>query len=118
MGLLPGAFSHRVRLERRIEQPDDYGNLRLSWATPQLIARRWAAIRPSYGREQLAAGRVLDGMAGIVTLRACSVTRSITVADRIVFDTGPYAGKAFNIVGVLTTPDNTEIELTVEQSRD
>lgn len=117
--MLPaGAYEHRVRLERRVEQPDSYGNARLSWATPQLIARLWAAVRPSYGREQLAAGRVLDGMAGVVTLRAWSVTRSITSADRIVFESGPYAGKAFAIIGVLATPDNTEIELTVEQSRD
>lgn len=110
----PGRRSHRVRFERQVAEDDGYGNRRRSWAQPEAVATVWAAFRPVFGREQVAAGRLESTLTGTLTVLRSTVTRSITPADRVVFAAGPYAGTACNIRSIVPTPDNAEIEMTLE----
>ena len=110
--LSAGQRSHRVRFERSVVQPDDgYGNERRGWAD---IGLRWAGFRPRFGREQLEAGRPESTMLGVLTVLRCSLTAGVTAADRVVFVTGPYAVRTCRILSVVPTPDNREIEMTIE----
>lgn len=117
--MLPaGARTLRVRLERRAaEAADGLGNTLGSWREPVLVGHRWAAFRPEFGREALAAGRLADGVVGVMTLPADPDTRALTAADRVVALGAPYADRIFEIAAVLPTPDGREIELTVIEAR-
>lgn len=107
-----GKMNTRVRLERRGTSGDDgYGNVHQEW---NLVATRWAGFRPEYGREALAAGRLESTVRGVVTVRRCATTASITAADRLVFVTGPYADQTAQILSVVPAPDSSEIAMTIE----
>lgn len=113
--LSAGQRNHRVRFERRAISPDDgYGNEQQAFAA---LFERWAGFRPKFGREQLAAGRLESTMQGTLTVLADTQTRTVTPADRVVFVTGPYAGKACQIRSIVPTPDAREIELMLEEGR-
>lgn len=117
MSLPADRFAHRVDLlRRRPDGGDEHGNPLGSWAEPVHLGRRWAAFRPEFGGEALAAGRVESGLVGVVTLRAEAVTRGLSAADRIRFVYAPYVAVTCEIVAVLPSPDGTEIELTVTQA--
>ena len=108
-----GAYTHRVRLERRVPGAGDgYGNVLEAWAA---VATVWARWRPEYGREALAAGRVEASRAGVVGLRASAVTRAMTTADRLVFVAGPETGAVAAIVSIVPAAD--EIEAVVALGR-
>ena len=107
-----GFLSHRIRFERRGTSGDDgYGNVLEAWVE---VATRWAAFRPQFGREAVAAGRLESTVLGVVTLRRDAVTQAIGAADRVVFATPPYFGWTGQVRSVVPTPDNADIEITVE----
>lgn len=112
MGLLPGALSHRVRLERRTDQTDDgAGNVLAGW---QPLGVVWVAFRAMGAREAIKAGRPQDAAGGVMTLRSSALTRGLTAADRAVFVTGPYRDWTVNFTSV-TPRDAHEIEITIER---
>lgn len=104
---------NRVRFERRVPGADDgAGNVRPgAWSA---LNTCWAAFRPKFGREQLEAGRLESTMQGTLTTLAFAETKAVTAADRVVFVTGPYAGKACQIRSIVPTPDAREIEFLLE----
>lgn len=105
-----GALSHRVRFERRDETGDDgFGNVLKEWAT---LCDRWAAYRPEFGREAVAAGRQNSTRVGTVTVRRDTLTATITAADRLVFVAGPNRDAVTQIRSVIPLSD--VIEMTIE----
>jgi len=117
--MLPaGGRMLRVRLERRAASAADaLGNGLASWRSPIVLGLRWAGLRPQFGREAIEAGRLADGIVGVLTLPADPDTRTLTAADRVVVLGAPYADRIFEITAVLPTPDGREIELTVIETR-
>lgn len=106
-----GRYAHRVRIDRRDTGDDGFGNVVGAWAP---LIKRWAAFRPQFGREQVEAGRLEATLTGTVTLRRDAVLVGVTAADRIVFVAGPYSGRTAQIRSIVPTPDNAEIEFTIE----
>ncbi len=106
------AFNTRVRVERRQavnpDAPEDFGNVRDAWAA---LFARWAYVAPERGREALAAGRLEARVPALLRLRADPDTRGIMASDRMIFLTGPNAGKQFEIISVIKA-DATEIEFS------
>ncbi|HND52871.1 MAG TPA: head-tail adaptor protein [Pirellulaceae bacterium] len=114
MTLAAGMLHHRVRFERQSVDPtgDGAGNVLQPWA---LLVERRAAFRPSFGREQVEAGRLESTMLGVLTIRRDSVTAGLTAADRAVFVNPPYAGRALQIRSIVLAPDGASLDLTVEE---
>lgn len=110
----PGQRNNRIRFERRVPGADDgAGNVLPDAWTP--LNTCWAAFRPKFGKEELEAGRLESTMVGALTTLAFAETKAVTAADRVVFVTGPYAGKACQIRSILPTPDAREIEFLLEE---
>lgn len=112
--LSAGQRNHRVRFERRVPGGDDgYGNeLPATWTA---LGTVWAAFRPKFGKEQLEAGRLEATMLGALTTLSFAGTKAVTSGDRVVFVTGPYAGKACQIRSIIPTPDAREIQFMIEE---
>lgn len=106
-----GTYDNRVRFERRTKADDGHGNVQGAYAA---LVTVWAAFKPSYGREQIAAGRLESGLLGVMTVRRSSVTACLTADDRVIFTAGAFKGRTCNIRAVVPTTDSSEIELTVE----
>ena len=105
-----GRLSHRVRFERRDETGNDgFGNVLKEWTT---LCLRWAAYRPEFGREAIAADRQNSTRAGTVTVRRDTLTATITAADRLVFVSGPNRDAVAQIRSII--PLNDIIEMTIE----
>lgn len=104
-----GRNNHRIRIERA--GVDEHGSLTGAWAS---YATRWATYRPTLGREALEMGRLESTTTGVVTVRADSVTRGITAADRVVFLHAPYQGVIAQIRSVVPSQDRAHIEFTIE----
>jgi head-tail adaptor len=106
------AFNTRVRAERREtanpDSPDDFGNVETGWQT---LFARWAYVAPERGREALAAGRLESRVPALVRLRADGDTRGLDAGDRLIFITGPNAGKQFEIISVIKA-DAADIEMS------
>ena len=108
-----GSRRNRVSFQRRGRIDDGYGNEQVGeWGT---YLTCWAACKPTFGREQVEAGRLESSSAGTVTVLKSAISASIIANDRIVFEAGPYAGKTANIRSVIFTNDNREVELTIEE---
>ena len=114
MTIEPGRRDSRLRFERRRIVDDGAGNTRASWDDPQALCTVWAAFRPVFGREQLAAGSLASTLTGTLTVQRSSLTAGITAADRAVFVTGPWAGTIGNIRSIVPTPDGADIEMLIE----
>lgn len=104
----------RVTFSRRVAGGDDgYGNtLPDAWTDLATVS---AAFRPKFGKEQLEAGRLESTMQGVLTVLRSPATAGVTSADRVVFISGPYAGKACQIRSIVPMPDNREIEMMIEE---
>jgi len=109
-----GQRSNRVRFSRRIAGGDDgYGNeLSESWTDGATVS---AGFRPKFGREQLEAGRLESTMQGVLTVLRSAATAAVQAESRVVFLSGPYAGKACQIRSIVPTPDASEIEFMLEE---
>jgi SPP1 family predicted phage head-tail adaptor len=105
-----GRLNTRVRFERYGTNGDDgYGNVIEAWAT---LTERWAAYKPEFGREAIAADRPQSTRLGTVTVRRDSGTAGLTAADRLVFLAGPNKTSVAQIRSVI--PLNDVIEMTIE----
>lgn len=82
-----GDLRHRIAIERETRTPDGAGGFSSSWTT---LAVRWAALQPVRGTESVVAGRQQQRQTWLAVLRRDSTTRSITPADRIVWDGALY----------------------------
>jgi head-tail adaptor len=105
-----GGLSNRVQFERRARFDDEYGNEQTDFV-PFLTT--WAQFRPQFGREQLEAGRLESTMAGTLTLRRSVYSAQITPEHRAVFKSGHYAGRIFNIVSIVPSPDGAGFDMTL-----
>lgn len=111
--LSPAAYKqNRVRFERRETLDDGMGNTQGGWAAVMTV---WAAFRPAFGREQIAAGRLESGFPGTLTLRRTTRALGIDAAHRGVFTRGPYRGRVFQIRSIVPSPGGDEIEMTIEE---
>ncbi len=110
--LSAGQRIHRVRFERRAHgDKTASGNVLESWSA---VADCWAAFRPVFGREQAASGQLQSTLSGTLTTLSFAATRSTDPADRVVFVSGPYAGRQCQIRSIVPTPDAREIEFLIE----
>lgn len=116
MALSPNKRPHRIRFERQAVTDDGHGNVTAGWDAPVVVATRWAGflLPPRFGVEQVEAGRLQGSLRGVVTVLRDSDTDGITEADRVVFQTAPYAGSVAQIRLVRPRPDNAEIEFDIE----
>ncbi len=112
-----GRLSTKVRFERQTVSDDGHGNDNAAWVLMAGCPEGGfsAEFTPEYGRETVAAGRREATMLGVVRVRRCAFTASVTAADRIVFARAPYAGVTAQInAQPLPTPDRESIEFSVE----
>jgi head-tail adaptor len=112
LALGAGKYQHRARFERRPSPgADRYGNqLAKDW---QPVLTVWAAFRPEFGREAIAAGRPEATLRGVMTVRRSGSTDTINTDDRVVFQRAPFAGLVFQITSILPVPGSREIEMTL-----
>lgn len=106
---------NRVTFSQRVAGGDDgYGNtLPDAWTDRVTVS---AAFRPKFSKEQMEAGRLESTMQGVLTVLRSPATAAVTPADRVVFISGPYAGKACQIRSIVPMPDNREIEMMLEEA--
>lgn len=90
MALMAGKLRHRITIQQRTTDQDDYGQQLDRWDD---VARAWADVEPLNGRELLAAAAVQAETTHTVTMRYRS---GITPQLRI-----NYNGRLFNILNVL-----------------
>ncbi len=111
MPLPAGAYSNRVLFERRAKVKDGYGNKQGPFED---LFKVWAAFRPAYGKEQIAGGGLLSSVQGVLTIRRSAASAGVVADDRVTFTGGPFTGLVCNIRSIVPTPDNSEIEMTLE----
>lgn len=99
-----GQRSHRAVFQRALPGTRDWVD----------FAQRWAGVRPEFGGEQLAAGRLESKTNAVLTVLSDASTKQVTAADRIIFRTGPYRGFVGNITSIVASPDGREIEFLLE----
>lgn len=84
-----GQLRDRARFERAPSESadaddadyDDYGNPVGDWSE---LGTVWADLRETPGREAIKAGRVESGRSGTLRVRASTMTRAVTAADRVI----------------------------------
>jgi head-tail adaptor len=84
---IAGMMRHRVAIMRATEAEGAVGRkvgVRIG------IATRWASVRPDRGTTALEGGQPVDRCDLIVTMRADSVTKSLTIEDRLEYLGGSY----------------------------
>lgn len=87
------------------------GNVLEDW---RFLLERWAGFRPKFGREQVESGQLSAGLIGTLTIPSDPETKAVAAADRVVFISGPYAGRECQIRSIVPTPDAREIEFLIE----
>lgn len=100
-----GDLRDRITIQRATSGDDGYGNVIASWAD---LATIWANIRETPGKETVAAGRIEASRTATIRVRASSLSRSISAADRVV-----ARGQVWNIRSVIEI-DRATLELLVE----
>lgn len=112
--LSAGQRNHRVRFQRRVVGAKSAsGNVLEQWL---VLFDRWAGLRPQFGREQVASGRLESSMLGTLTVLSDPETAGIAASDRVLFIAGPYRDRTFEIVSIIPTADGREIEMTLRSS--
>ncbi len=74
-----------IQVERKISTSDGYGDEIDTWSS---YCSEWAAVRFSAGNERRAAAQEAASAAATFIVLSNSLTRQISVADRIQFDGG------------------------------
>jgi head-tail adaptor len=103
-----GRRNCRVMFQRNIPVENDHGDQLPDW---QKLGNAWVAI--AYGRgdeRRLAASEQRVQSATVIAL-ATSMTRSVTVQDRIV-----HHDQAWNIVGIVPRLEKGEIDFDVRRA--
>ena len=108
-------LTHFVRFERQSSADDGHGNTVAAWETISGLSEVGVRFWPEKGRERIEAGRLEATMLGTLTVRFTDTVAAVTAADRVVFLSGGYAGKAFQIRSEpVPTPNRTEIDFVIE----
>lgn len=113
MTLSAGRFEQRVRILRRVLIADDETGNPES-ATRQTVDEVWATLRPEFGRQQLAAGRLESTTRAVIAMRRTDVTAQIQPGQVLVTLRSPYVNVEWTVRGATPMPGNREIEFTVE----
>ena len=109
--LSSGLRNHRVRVERRSIIDDGYGNTRDAWG---LVVERWCAVKlPPRGSERQDAGETTSMENWSLTILRESETRNIRSEDRVIFASGPHAGRGGAVVAVRAANDGREMQIDV-----
>ena len=95
----------RIVVERATQTDDGFGNVIGSWSA---LGTFEANIRETPGKEAVAAGRIEASRTATIRIRASSVSRGITAADRV-----QARGQVWNIRSVIEI-DRATLELLVE----
>jgi head-tail adaptor len=106
-----GALGYRVTVQARQTTDDGYGNVESAWADMAGLARVSAFAMAQTGRERLAAGALQSTVPVTLRLRASAAARGIGAGCRVVFATGPHAGRTAAIDAVIPSADGSFIEL-------
>ena len=102
-----GDLRDRVTVQRATAGDDGFGNVITGWADLSTV---WANVRETPGKEVVAAGRLEASRTATIRVRASSLSRTITAADRVV-----ARGQVWNIRSVAALDDGKElIELLCE----
>lgn len=86
-----GSLDRRVTIQRNGAGEDEYGEQIEGWVD---IGTRWTAVYYGTGSERREAAATQGSQAASFVMRADSLTRTITLQDRLVFD-----GAVWNITG-------------------
>ena len=100
-----GDLRDRVTIQRATTADDGFGNVTNGWTDHLTV---WANIRETPGKEAVAAGRLEASRTATIRVRASSVSRGITAADRV-----QARGQVWNIRSVIEI-DRATLELLVE----
>lgn len=102
-----GKLDARIQVQRAISGDDGYGNVTTGWAD-LAGGKLWASMRETPGKEAVAAGRIEASRTATIRVRASSLSRTITAADRVI-----ARGNVWNIRSVIEI-DRATLELLVE----
>ena len=106
-----GQLRDRIQIQSATSGDDGYGNVITGWADLP-GGRLWANVRETPGKEMLSAGRLESSRTATIRVRASSLSRSISAADRVI-----ARGLAWNIRSVSAVGDGRELlELLCEAS--
>ncbi len=109
--LSAGLRHHRIRVERRASAQDEYGNTREAWT---MVAERWAAVKlPPRGAERPDAGEIVSVENWSVTVLRDAETKGVLTEDRVVFISGPRAGREGAVVAARATDDGREMQIDI-----
>lgn len=102
-----GKLNTLITVQRATMGDDGYGNAITGWAD-LAGGKLWANVRETPGKEAVAAGRLEASRTATIRVRASSLSRSITAADRV-----QARGHVWNIRSVIEI-DRATLELLVE----
>lgn len=78
-----GKLDTRITIQRQTTGDDGYGNVTTGWADLP-GGKLWANMRETPGKEVVAAGRLEASRTATILVRASSLSRTITPADRVI----------------------------------
>ena len=96
-----GDLRDRVTIQRATTADDGFGNTISGWSDLLTV---WANIRETPGKEIVAAGRIEASRTATIRVRASSLSRGVTAADRII-----ARGQFWNIRSVSAVGDGREL---------
>lgn len=96
-----GDLRDRITVQRATQGDDGFGNTVTGWTDHLTV---WANVRETPGKEVVAAGRVEASRTATIRVRASSLSRTITPADRII-----ARGQIWNIRSVSAVGDGREL---------
>lgn len=102
-----GKLRHRILVQSPTRTVNAFGEPVISWTPAVAVCERSASVTPLSGVELERARQVQEEVTHQVVLRGDPETRTITPADRVVFE-----GRFLQIVSVLDR-DERGIELTL-----
>ena len=103
----PGKRDKRIIFQRSTTAPDEFNEPIETWSD---LEPRWAAVFYGKGEERREAATKAGKQSATFAVPADSMTRSVTIQDRIVF-----SNDTWDIVGI-SPLDRSEIEFTAVRS--
>lgn len=107
-----GNLLARVRIERRAETADAYGNVEGVWQDQGSLP---CGLKPGRSLEAVEAGRLEPQAKCVITMHNSPRARAILTSDRFVVTGGPWRDRILNIRAVLPMTDAATIEFQCEE---
>ena len=108
-----GDLRDRIAVQRQVPGDDGHGNVVTGWADLVIDdkpLKLWANVRETPGKERVEAGRLEASRTATIRVRASSLSRQITEADRVI-----VRGQVWNIRGIAALNDGRDmLEMTCE----